>query len=104
MLSSLERTALQRLRAALEERFGARLTSLVLFGSRARGEGNEASDLDVLVTIRNLTRDERRDVLDLADDVERAFGLRVEPLVRDVDPRALGAALAREIARDGVPL
>jgi predicted nucleotidyltransferase len=104
MLSPLERSALDRLRAALGERFGVRLASLVLFGSRARGEGDETSDLDVLVTIRELTRDERHAVLDLADDVERAFGLRIEPLVRDVDPRSLGAALAREIARDGVSL
>jgi antitoxin ChpS len=93
---------LTSLRERVAERFGDR-AKLVLFGSRARGEGHEESDLDVLVWLDGASRAERREVIDLAFDVEQAFGLAVSPLVRDPST-PLGAALAAEIARDGVPL
>jgi predicted nucleotidyltransferase len=38
-------------RAALEERFGDRLRRLVLFGSSARGEATEDSDIDLMVVL-----------------------------------------------------
>ena len=41
--------ALQRFRQWLEERFGGRLREFVVFGSRARGDAKEDSDIDVLV-------------------------------------------------------
>ena len=102
MLSPLERDALSRLRASLETRFGTRLVKLTLFGSRARGEGDEESDLDVLVCVRDLTRSERREALDVVYDLELALGVRIDLILRDAEPAALGAALASEILRDGV--
>ena len=42
---------LVQLRHALETLYGARLRRLVLFGSHARGEASEASDIDVLVVL-----------------------------------------------------
>ena len=40
---------LTRFRAALDELYGARLARVVLFGSRARGDGQPDSDYDVAV-------------------------------------------------------
>lgn len=45
---------LDRYVTALEERFGADLVSVVLFGSRARGTAGPDSDLDLLVVARGL--------------------------------------------------
>ena len=64
--------ALSRFRAALEGRFGNRLRELVLYGSYARGEATEDSDVDVLVVVRGLTDEERREVFDLAYDANAA--------------------------------
>jgi predicted nucleotidyltransferase len=47
-----ERAALEELRRRLHQRFGDRVVKLAFFGSRARGEGDEESDLDVAVVIR----------------------------------------------------
>ena len=41
----------QSLRTALRGHYGARLTNLILFGSRARGEGSDDVDFDVLVVL-----------------------------------------------------
>jgi predicted nucleotidyltransferase len=102
MLSPLERSALARFRRELEAAFGGRLAALTLFGSRARGEGDEFSDLDVLVRLTQLTRSDRRAVVDVAYSIELEDGVRIEPVVRDSDTGALGAALAGEIQQDGV--
>ncbi len=45
---------LDRFVAVLEERFGADLVSVVLYGSRARGTERPDSDVDLLVVIRGL--------------------------------------------------
>ncbi|MDX1547609.1 MAG: nucleotidyltransferase domain-containing protein [Rhodothermales bacterium] len=44
---------LSTLRAALEELYGDRLHSVVLYGSYARGEATEASDVDVMVVLHD---------------------------------------------------
>jgi predicted nucleotidyltransferase len=45
-------TVLSALRAELARVLGDQLTGLVLFGSRARGDADPASDIDVLVVVR----------------------------------------------------
>jgi predicted nucleotidyltransferase len=103
-LSPLERAALTTFRTRLAARFGARLDRAVLFGSRARGEGHEESDLDVLVVVHDLSRAERADVIDDAGAIELETGLVLSPIVRAAVEWRDASALGREIARDGVPL
>ncbi len=59
-----ERAALEELRDRLRERFGERLVKLKLFGSKARGEDDQESDLDVAVVIRGYESSWRIDEVD----------------------------------------
>ncbi|MBL0062906.1 MAG: nucleotidyltransferase domain-containing protein [bacterium] len=43
---------LDELREALAAHYGERLSKLVLFGSQARGDAEEDSDIDVLVVLK----------------------------------------------------
>ena len=84
---------------------GADVVRLVLFGSRARGEGHEHSDLDVLVVLRRYDRDARRAIIDAAADVDDDTGLRLSPIV--VDEAMVAApsfSLRAAIEADGVTL
>jgi predicted nucleotidyltransferase len=81
VLSPGEQQVLGAFKRRLLARFGARLTSLRLFGSRARAEGRDDSDLDVLVELSGVSRDERGEVLDLAADLAVDAGLVISPLV-----------------------
>lgn len=51
-LSVAERAVLSDLVARLKTRFGDRLVRLAVFGSRARGDVREDSDIDILIVLR----------------------------------------------------
>ena len=103
-----ETAALADLRRWLEGRFGQRLDGLLLFGSRARGQGHPESDLDVLVVERELSSAERREVGHFSGDLLTRHGVLVAPLALSVAERdhlrARERRIIAEIDRDGVPL
>jgi uncharacterized protein len=75
---------LRRYVEALERRFGGRLVSVVLFGSRARGEAGPESDIDALIVVRGLRRNrfERYGGLrDVAREVSDEFAEAVAPIL-----------------------
>lgn len=103
-----ERAALDELRDWLAARFGARLRELALFGSRARGEGDEESDLDVLVVVDELAWAEAREVAAFRGDLLTRHDVLVSPFsvstARMAELRARERLIAIEIDRDRVAL
>jgi predicted nucleotidyltransferase len=95
------------LRALPLPRADPRLRELALFGSRARGEGHEHSDLDVLV-VDDLTGSEARSVAQGCGDLLTAYDVLVSPFVVSTEHiarlRSRERLIAAEIARDAVPL
>lgn len=106
MLSAMIRKALVAYRAALEARFGRdRVVRVCLFGSWARGEATEHSDIDVAAVIEGLTADEWRLAVADAADVELQIGLCISPLVLSSERfEALkrGGGIAQQIEREGI--
>lgn len=97
-------------RALVDQRFGERLRSMTLFGSRARGDAEPDSDIDVLVVVDDLTEVERGEVIDLAMAARRVVGggPLLSPLVwsREQQEARVRAErrIALDIAREGLPL
>jgi hypothetical protein len=105
------RGALERFRQALERRFGPRLREVVLFGSHARGEADDESDVDVLVVIDALDEREQVEVTDLAyqaDAADRASWTGLSPLACSSAHAAMmrerERLLFRDIDREGIRL
>jgi predicted nucleotidyltransferase len=80
------------------------LLDLQLFGSYARGEANEDSDVDVFVLVRELTPDEIALVADATSQLSLETGLplaAVPMASSSFTPSAPGRRFLREIERDG---
>ena len=107
-LSSTVATALESLAGALRERWGGALLELHLFGSHARGEAHEASDVDVCVVLDRAGWRERREVIDLATDIGLSFDLVLSATVFDGPTwrrwRRQERPLVMDIDREGVAL
>ncbi|HEY2030130.1 MAG TPA: nucleotidyltransferase domain-containing protein [Myxococcales bacterium] len=105
-MPALIASALKQLRSALEARFGARLLRMRLFGSYARGEANEDSDVDVFVLLDEVSRQDFRAVLDAAADVSVECLLQISPLVfsaaRYAQWKRDERAIVRDIEREGI--
>lgn len=92
----------------LGQRFGSRLESARLFGSFARGEPHDESDIDVFVSIRGLSRSEKIEAIELAAMVALGSGRALSALAMDPDEferlKSLEARLALDIEREGIAL
>jgi predicted nucleotidyltransferase len=66
MMNERLKPILAELRERLADHYGERLVKLVLYGSQARGDAEEDSDIDVLVVLRGPVNDseETRAMLD----------------------------------------
>lgn len=80
-LTKAEQQALARSKTALQSLLGDELLSLRLFGSRAREEGSEESDLDVLVVVQNKDRVLCRRIVAESLDIDIAYGTNLAPTI-----------------------
>lgn len=110
-LARHERAALGALVRRLHQRYGGDLERVVLFGSKARGDFNSESDLDVLVVVSMRSGEYRRywnEIVDIACDVELEYNVVISPIIKEAaiyaKMRSQGLLLTRNIEQDGVSL
>jgi predicted nucleotidyltransferase len=91
---------IEELKVRLREFYGERLVKLVLFGSRARGDYESDSDIDILAVFRTSKEEAEKmpyptdlimDVLDRTDRLvtilemdEESYQIRQGPLLRNI--------------------
>lgn len=104
-----ERAGLMTFIARLQQRYGDDLLRVVLFGSKARGDFDAESDLDVLVVVRDGDYWQRwYEITDLTTQLLLETGVNISALVRD-EARyqwwvTHHAPIYHSIHRDGVEL
>ncbi len=79
-----------------------------LFGSLARGERHDESDIDVAIEIDDLTGEEAREVGYASGDILTQYGVLVSPFVVSTaymaHLRMRERIIALDIERDGIPI
>lgn len=93
----------------VRERFGPRVAEIRLFGSYARGDAREDSDVDCLVLLDRVDQDDDRAITSLAADLTwQMSGVVVSPMTMSVAEFEAWKASERrtplEIEREGIPL
>ncbi len=105
-LSAIERSVLAELTSDLRSDFGA--VDVRLFGSAARGELGSESDIDLFVTVPDLSWPIERSIWDRCYEATLACGRVVTATLfaaHDLTNTPLSASpLVLTVQRDGVPL
>ncbi|MBI4573844.1 MAG: nucleotidyltransferase domain-containing protein [candidate division NC10 bacterium] len=107
-LTAVEREAILRFKQGVAALPGVLAERLILFGSRARGEGSEESDLDLAVILSAAEGPHWRQIVDVATELNLAYEyrIRVSPLIlsqaRLFDLWDRERAIAHEILMEGI--
>jgi predicted nucleotidyltransferase len=107
-LSPAEIVGVRSFLAGVRALLGEDLVEARLFGSRARGEGRDDSDVDIALIVTPRGRVQRYAVYDIAFDLGLTHGVPLAPLVLAEDTvealRRRERRLAADLDRDGIPL
>jgi len=104
-LEEKDRQAVERAAAILRERFP--VEQVVLFGSKARGDADSESDIDLLVlTSRPMSHAEKDSITDAIFDVQLELDVTISTLIVSTEEWEHGLCqvlpIKYEVDRDGV--
>lgn len=94
-----------RAKTLFQTAFGERLRGIVLFGSEARGEAREDSDIDLLVLLSGPVGvwDDLRTAIEAIYDLQLEEGRMIHPMPVDAEEFRTGKyPLFRTVQREGV--
>ena len=105
--SSTQSEALRQIKTKVMAGFP--VVDVVLYGSVARGEEDDESDVDLMIVISEpITRFRRHEITDIVFDINLKFGTNFSTLVVDQETWDTGMIsvlpLRDEIMRDGIRL
>ena len=69
ILPERERTVVEEFVSRVQSLLCNRLSTILLYGSKARGEGDEESDIDILIVAEGLRREDEKELDDIAGDI-----------------------------------
>lgn len=84
-LNRVEEEAIAKLKALLNQKLGDNLKSVLLYGSKARGDYNDDSDIDILVVADTVTPDVKDIIRDAVLDIQLEYSLPISVHIRSLD-------------------
>ena len=96
---------LKELKTGLTRIYGGQLDAVYLYGSYARGDNQDGSDLDVLVILNDFQRRaaEIRRISELIGDLSLDYAITVSPLfMRENEWKSDKFPLLRNVKKEGV--
>ena len=107
-LTANERAAISEYAEQIRNRYPERVLSVTLFGSKARGDADTESDIDLLVLVDEESNSFRSELWRIASDVSLehnvVLSVRVYARVRWAESRRMRLPFYRAIVADGIAL
>ncbi len=97
---------LKEFREEIEKLYGRRFKSIILYGSWARGDATEESDIDVLIVLEGeVSPGEEIDrMIDIITDINLKHGVLISVYpVSEKDYSTINSPLLINVRREGVP-
>ena len=106
-LKDNEKNALQELKVIILARFPD--AEIILYGSKARGDSDEESDIDLLILVESLINSKlEEEIFHLSYQIELKYEVVFGEIIENKDfwntPLANAMPLHRNIDREGVPI
>ena len=103
-----ERKAIRAFSRRLRDTLGPRLVSVLLFGSKARGDYSAASDIDIYVLVRNKRAGTHAIIAAATADILETFDILLSPVCYDLwDEQKnlrMKSPFVEAVKREGIPL
>lgn len=84
-LNQVEEEAITKLKTLLIQKLGSSLKSVLLYGSKARGDYSNDSDIDILVVADTVTPNTKDVIRDTVLDVQLEYSLPISVHIRSLD-------------------
>ena len=78
-LNKTEKKAVQEFKELLDKKYSKDITSVKLFGSKARGDFHKESDIDLMVVLKNANENKKDDISDLTYDLILKYRVDISP-------------------------
>lgn len=99
-----DRLTVQTFRDDLRARFGARIRDLRLYGSKARGDDHEESDIDILVLLDVRDSETRREIVHMAHFIDPRLSPAIFEFDRYHEPASRVTGYYKEMRKESVRL
>ena len=102
------KTLLSEIKNTLEKFLGNNMMKIVLYGSRARGDYDTESDIDIAIVVRWLSRELKKQIFDVVADIEVKYLVSISTLVLSEENFAFlkkrERRIVADIEKEGIPL
>ena len=92
----------------VRRKYEDKIDSIILFGSVARGEAKEDSDIDILVVIKKKNVKDMKEIYGIAFEVSMEYLLDVSPKVYGINEilnsLKIGVPFIKEVLKEGVSI
>ena len=98
--------AIRQFKRAVKDIYGSRIKQIVLYGSWARGDASEESDIDLMVVLSGEVQPglELDRMIDVITDINLAYDVLISVLpVSEDDFNTLQSPLLLNVRQEGVP-
>ena len=107
-MSNKERSVLERFGETLINRLGVHLVRISAFGSKVRGDFREASDIDILVIVKERTLPIMDQIAEITSDMNIEYDLALSPVVFSEQEYEMNVEMASPfslvVSKEEVPL